>query len=101
MNMQPFYPAEFDRDYGCTEAEWLRALPGALGESSARIGPGRAQVAIGRGWLDLAWEIREPRVIALVRLPRLAVRFRFAGVDDPGRSAFMRRFDLYLLRGGG
>jgi hypothetical protein len=40
-------------------------------------------------------------VIALVRLPRLIVSFRFAGVTETQRHAFMKRFDLYMHRGGG
>ena len=26
------YPAHMERDMGCTEVEWLRALPAAMGE---------------------------------------------------------------------
>jgi hypothetical protein len=40
-------------------------------------------------------------VVALVRLPRLIVNFRFAGLDDAQRYTFMKRFDLYMQRGGG
>ncbi len=35
-----------------------------------------------------------------ISLPVLRVRFRFAGVDDAQRYAFMRRFDLNMQRGG-
>jgi hypothetical protein len=31
----------------------------------------------------------------------MVVRFRFAGVDEQARYAFMKRFDLYMQRGGG
>jgi hypothetical protein len=47
------------------------------------------------------WSALPPRRIALVQLPRLAVRFRFTDVTDERRYVFMRRFDLYLQRGGG
>jgi len=40
-------------------------------------------------------------VIALMRLPRLALRFAFSGVSEAERHAFMKRFDLYTQRGGG
>ena len=40
-------------------------------------------------------------MIALVRLPRLHVGFRFEGLDADQRLAFMKRFDLYMQRGGG
>ena len=40
-------------------------------------------------------------MIALVRLPRLHVEFRFEGLEADQRFAFMKRFDLYMQRGGG
>ena len=71
--MQLPYAERFEREMGCTEVEWL-------------------------GWLP---QVAEPRVIGLVRIPRLLVSFRFAGVDEAARQAFMQRFDLYMHRGGG
>jgi hypothetical protein len=41
------------------------------------------------------------RQIALMRIPRLAVSFRFDGVDVDCRVRFMRHFDLHTQRGGG
>jgi hypothetical protein len=37
----------------------------------------------------------------MVRMPRLLVSFRFAGLNDVQRHTFMQRFDLYMQRGGG
>ena len=51
--------------------------------------------------LGLQWQVAPPRVIGQISLPVLSVRFRFAGVDEAQRHAFMTRFDLYMLRGGG
>jgi hypothetical protein len=45
--------------------------------------------------------VLEPRVIALVRLPPMQVRFAFDGVGADERAEFLRRFDLHLQRGGG
>jgi hypothetical protein len=99
--MQSSYPASFDREVGCTDAEWRMWLPAALGDRTGAIAQGSARVDIDGGRLELSWEPMPPRVIALVRLPRLAVRFRFENVDDDRRNAFMRRFDLHMQRGGG
>jgi hypothetical protein len=99
--MQSFYPERFERDMGCTEAEWLRWLPDAIGDHFWKLHPNAAGVRIGEGALGLTWTVAEPRVIALMRMPRLVVRFRFAGLDDTQRHAFMKRFDLYMQRGGG
>ena len=99
--MQAFYPASFEREVGCTEAEWLMWLPAAIGVCPWQQSGQAIQVVIDEGRLELLWHVLPPRQIALIRLPRLAVSFRFAGVADELRHAFMKRFDLYMQRGGG
>jgi hypothetical protein len=91
----------FERDMACTEAEWLRWLPDAIGDREWERGEHAVRVRIGEGTLDLSWNEAMPRQIALVRLPRLLVVFEFLGVCDDERHAFMKRFDLYMHRGGG
>ena len=99
--MQSFYPERFEREMGCTEAEWLRWLPDAIGDHVWKLQAQSAGVRLGDGALGLKWQVAEPRKIALVRIPRLIVHFRFGGVDDAQRHQFMKRFDLYMHRGGG
>jgi hypothetical protein len=99
--MQAHYPERFEREMGCTEAEWLMWLPGAMGENHWKQQPKSAGVRIGDGALGLKWQVAAPRVIGLVRIPVLKVSFRFAGLDDAQRYTFMKRFDLYMQRGGG
>lgn len=102
--LQAAYGDDFSREYGCTEAEWLMWLPAALGEGLTQQGPQWAE----QHWpshpgarLRLTWSVQPPRVIALAVLPRLAVHFRFEGLDAAQRYTYMRRFDLYMQRGGG
>ena len=85
----------------CTEGDWLRWLPDAIGEHHWKRQERTVGVRIGDGALGLKWQVAEPRVIALVVMPRLVVSFRFAGVHAVARHAFMKRFDLYMQRGGG
>jgi hypothetical protein len=99
--MQSFYPERFEREMGCTEDEWLRWLPDAIGDHFWKLQAHSAGVRIGDGALGLTWARAEPRVIALMSIPRLLVSFRFAGLDEAQRHAFMKRFDLYMQRGGG
>ena len=99
--MQSAYAEAFEREMACTEADWLRWLPPAIGGHEWRRRGGRADVALPPGTLTLQWRVGEPRTIALVRLPRLHVSFRFDGVAADRRLAFMKRFDLYMQRGGG
>jgi hypothetical protein len=99
--MQSEYAEHFEREMGCTEADWLRWLPAAIGEREWHHTGASALVNIGSGTLQLAWRPGAPRVIAQVHMPRLHVGFRFEGLSAEERLAFMRRFDLYMQRGGG
>ncbi len=99
--MQSHYEEAFDREMSCSEREWLAWLPGAVRGRAVELLPGTARVAIDGGTLDLAWQALAPRRVALMSLPRLAVQFRFSGLSDDQRFAFMRYFDLFMQRGGG
>ena len=100
--MQADYPADFQREQGFTERDWLRCLPGAVRDCTIDLSqPGQARVQIGGGQLLLRWQVLAPRQIAMMRMPRLAVHYRFDGVAEGERLAFMRFFDLYTMRGGG
>ncbi len=99
---QGAYPESFDREQGFTPADWLRCLPGAVRQHPVDLSqPGRASVRIGEGHFTLSWQVLPPRGHGLMRMPRMAVQYRFAGVDAPVRAEFMRYFDLYTMRGGG
>ena len=100
--MQADYPADFQREQGFTERDWLRCLPGAVRDCTIDLSePGLARVQIGSGQLLLRWQVLAPRQIAMMRMPRLVVHYQFDGVDDDDRARFMRYFDLYTMRGGG
>lgn len=99
--MQAHYDAEFHREQGITEADWLQLLPRAAQGHALTLGEGRAEIAVGSGALHLSWTVMPLRQIALIRLPRLAVHYRFEGLGDAERQAFMKRFDLAIQRGGG
>lgn len=96
-------PEQFGREQGCTLADWARDLPGAVKHHRLdQPTPGQAVVHLaGGGRLHLQWQELPPRRIAMARLPRMQVDFRFDQVDADARSAFMRHFDLFLQRGGG
>ncbi len=99
--MQAWYPPDFKREMGCTEAELLMWLPGAANGRPLKLMPRSADIAIDAGRLELAWRELPPRKIALLRMPRLAISFHFEDVGEEQRQAFMRYFDLYTQRGGG
>jgi len=95
-------PPTFEREQSFSQAEWQRALPGAVRDHALDLpAPGEAIVSIGAGRMHLSWTMLPPRRMGLVQLPRMQVRYRFDGVDAEARQAFMRYFDLYTRRGGG
>ncbi|MFM7331956.1 MAG: hypothetical protein ACKO1L_09905 [Brachymonas sp.] len=99
--MQSHYAERFDREMGCTETEWLGWLPAAMGDVSWQQKPSGVHAQVEQGQLDISWHVAEPRSIALFRIPRLIVSFKFQGLSDAQRYTFMKRFDLYMQRGGG
>lgn len=99
--MQSFYAERFERDMGCTEAEWLGWMPRAIREHVWHRDGNRMVVVIGTGTLSLTWAPLPERRIALLRMPRLLVTFHFEGLDAEQRLAFMKPFDLTIQRGGG
>ena len=102
--MQSSYLEQFDREMGCTVAEWLMWLPAALGEvvwNQQGDAVHANFAAVPTASLHISWRADEPRRIALISLPRLHVHFAFTGMDDAQRYTFMKRFDLYMQRGGG
>lgn len=99
--MQSDYPEHFERDMGCSEAEWLGWMPRAMGAHAWQRQGAQITVQLGNGSLQLSWSPLPERRIALLRLQRLLVRFVFEGVDADQRRAFMKPFDLSIQRGGG
>ena len=78
--MQADYPADFQREQGFTERDWLRCLPGAVRDCRLDLSqPGQARVQIGSGQLLLRWQVMAPRQIAMMCMPKLAVHYQFTG----------------------
>lgn len=99
--MQSDYPERFERDVGCSEAEWLAWMPRAIGAHPWRRDGHRIVVDIASGSLTITWSPLPERCIALLRMQRLLVGFAFEGLDAGQRKAFMKPFDLSIQRGGG
>lgn len=99
--MQAHYPLVFDREMGCTESELRAWLPGACGRREIAWRERGAEIALAGGQVLIDWQTLAPRRIALIVMPRLAVRFAASQVVDDEWQRFMRYFDLYTQRGGG
>ena len=100
--MQADYPPDFDREMAGTLQEWKARLPRAMGSVDwCWQGQSAVSARLSTGHAHIGWAPMPDRVIALMRLPRLFVQFRFEGVDDQTRLQFMKHFDLVMQRGGG
>lgn len=94
-------PTELKREMGCTVAEFERWLPGATRNAPIESAGSSHRVTVDGGVVEIALTPLEPRRIALMVIPVLAVTFHFSGLDDVQREAFLRYFDHYTRRGGG
>lgn len=98
---QAIAPFEFSWDMSISRGEFERCLPAAVGHVSyVTSGDVFAYCADGRAW-RITLEPLPDRVIALLRLPRHRVSFRFEGYDDAARAAWLERFQRHFQRGGG
>jgi hypothetical protein len=106
--VQAWYDAQFDREMGLSAADFLRCLPGAMAPHAIHVEPWPehtdahvATIDLPSGRARMTWRELPARVIALVRLPRVAVHFDFRAIDEAERQRVLKRFDLVMLRGGG
>ena len=99
--MQSSYAEVFTREMGCSLNEWHGWLPNAIGDHPWTLSDSSADIRFSGGGLRIDWQVGAPRVIALASIPRLIVTFTFTNQDAAQRYTFMRRFDLYMQRGGG
>jgi hypothetical protein len=91
----------FDRELGCTHAEFFRMLAAALAHRRHTVTDGRVVVAEGRRCVEIRLGPEGERRLGLLRLPVTRVEFVFDGYARSEIEAFMRRFDLAFQRGGG
>lgn len=89
------------RDMGCTRAEFIDWVPGAIRQAPFQIDGDLVTVTTHGGRVQICLEEKQPRCIALIALPVLGVTFCFRGLDEPARNDFLAHFDLYTRRGGG
>lgn len=91
---------EIERDVAATPEEFRRGLefafPGRVSEMPDGFAVSGAAAAMRIHLAPLP-----PRVIALLRLPRLHVRIVFGGEDAAEQAALLERMDRAMQRGGG
>lgn len=98
-----FVPDSFERVMACTTAELLSWLPRALAPAILTIDAvdSACNATLSEGSLQLTWTILPATRIAMLEIPRLKVRFIYAGLSPEQRYEVQRRFDMHTQRGGG
>ena len=92
---------QLHRDMGCTRAEFIDWVPGAIRQAPFQIDGDLVTVITHGGRVQILLEEKPPRRIGLLALPVLGVTFSFRGLDKPKLDDFLDHFDLYTRRGGG
>lgn len=88
------------RDMATTEREFRSGLAFAFPQGVTER-DGAFHVAHAGAAMEIALAPLPPRVIALLRLPRLEVRIRFTAGTAEQQQAMLARMDRALQRGGG
>ncbi len=89
------------REFGLTRIEFLRSLRHLTGADGWRERDGGFLLQLPFGQVEIHLGDAGCRRIGALSLPVLPVEFRFSGVDDEQRAAFLRRFERAFQRGGG
>lgn len=98
-----FVPESFERVMGCTAADLLSWLPRALPSAELTVDAvgSTCRALLADGTLQLTWTLLPATRIAMLEIPRLNVRFVYAGLSPTQRYQVQKRFDMVTHRGGG
>ena len=94
-------PEHFIREMGLTLQDYLRTIPGALGELEYQIVGRETTVRHANGEIRILLHPTRERKIASLAIPLTPVEFTFSGLDADERKRVLERFDRYFQRGGG
>lgn len=89
--------AEIEKDMQLTESEFLRLMPAAMQGRDFTLAAGR----VSASGINITYSALPNRVLGALSLPRLLVTLDVNGLDREDKEAFMRKFDLTFMRGGG
>lgn len=90
-----------ERDVSATTQEYLHGLRLAFPSGVEVSDDGQVRVSNAGVCLEIRYSILPPRVIALLRLPRLLVNLRFTSGTPAEQQAMLNYMDRAMQRGGG
>jgi hypothetical protein len=89
------------REMGCSRADLLAWLPGAVRGAPIDVEADLIRVAYAEGEVRIRMAQAAERRLGELSLPVLHVSIRFTGIDARAREDFLKYFDLFTRRGGG
>ena len=90
--------ASIVKEMALTRAEFVRLLPGAIGDAPCRADGDAVHVGDA---VSITLEPLPPRRLGLFEIPVMRVTLRFHGGDADAAHAFVQRFDRAFQKGGG
>jgi|SRR5690242_13563284 hypothetical protein len=93
--------AVLHREMGCSRADLLAWLPGAVRGAAFDVEGDLIRVAYADGEVRIRIGQAAERKLGELALPVLQVSIGFAGIDAHAREEFLEYFDLFTRRGGG
>lgn len=89
------------REMGCSRADLLAWLPGAVRGAPFDVEGNLIRVVYAGGEVRIRIAQAAKRRLGELTLPVLHVSIHFAGIDARAREEFLEYFDLFTRRGGG
>jgi len=93
--------AVLHREMGCSRADLLAWLPGAVRGAAFEVEGDLIRVACAGGEVRIRIVQAAERRLGELALPVLQVSISFDGIDAHAREEFLEYFDLFTRRGGG
>jgi hypothetical protein len=92
---------KLSREMQLSHQEFLRELPGAVGNLKHRLEGGKAIVGEGDRRVEIQFMDEGVRDLGSLRLPMGKIDFEFLGYTQDEVNTFMHHFDVCTQRGGG
>jgi len=94
-------PERFTRQMAVTLDDFARTLPAVVGGLDCRLEGRSARIVHADGEILITLQPTAERRLGSFVIPATPVEFRFVGLGEEERRAFMHRFDRHFQRGGG
>jgi hypothetical protein len=94
-------PFEIEREFGLSHSDFHRIFP-RIEPTVERISALRFDIARNDGRkLEIELSVEKIRKLGMLKIPYMAITFRFFGWNDLQRAEFFKSFERSFQKGGG